>query len=72
MSKADKMLWDLGFRPIKRPFSDWHPYMNKLSGVTLTFMDDFKVINFDDESVLDVELLQALLEKTKELGWLDE
>ena len=78
MSKADKMFEKLGYTKDEEPldfFGEKIPYINykdNYSYKTVHFNLKRKQINIGCVNEDYVKLLQAINEKCKELGWLDE
>ena len=72
-SEADKMFEELGY---KKEETKWEEdelvhYIQYISSETLIeFALDSKMINIP--SIIDMQELQAINQKCKELGWLDE
>lgn len=82
MSKADEMFEKLGYEKEydSKPegVSDDEmliKYHNEFYNYYIQFWNDKTVnkkVNYDEIGYLDIDELQAINEKVKELGWLDE
>lgn len=85
MSKADKMFEKLGYKKVRDNIDCWCNYENKEKKVTVNFEKNEKMYLVEkeiyDENTeeyiltsyfISTELHQAINEKVKELGWLDE
>lgn len=73
MSKADEMFDGLGFN--KYEIDTYIDYLNRENSHEITFRKDMKVIDSCcgiGSEYITVQELQAINEKVKELGWLDE
>lgn len=69
MTKADRMLKEVGFEITDGPFDDWYTYSNKYTGVSITFMDDIEAVHSRYEVNYDLATLNAITTKARELGW---
>ena len=78
MSEADDMFKELGYmiREFKTDEYIVYGYKNRLMGDliehTISFRIKPKIVMFDGIKGFGIEELQAINEKCKELGWLDE
>ena len=76
MSKADEMFKKLGFEEIEKYNNGISYYRdNDLEEDEIEFIDYEnigKTVNFNMFSGITMQELQAINEKVKELGWLDE
>lgn len=72
MSKADKMFKELGYKKTRDGVDCWCNYENKFHKIS--FEKNVQSIFFEDKKdkivLIDKEVLQAINEKVKELGWL--
>lgn len=68
MSKADKMFEELGYCIDEN--EERIIYDNCDNNIIFEFK--YKTISFDNCICINIRLLQAINEKVKELGWLDE
>ena len=75
MSKADKMFEELGYTMRNGKEGIFYcEYSNKKTEDIIQFWHDKTVSKYDEdeESYITMQELQAINEKCKELGWLDE
>ena len=73
MSNADKMFEDLGYKEIKE--KSWGIAYTDNCGDEIQFQSDEREVSIDhwgDSVIIDMQELQAINKKAKELGWLDE
>lgn len=68
-SKADKMFKELGYKKVKY-LDGFEVYTIKKEEVQIIFHRDFKELSCTH--YFGIQELQAINEKCKELGWIDE
>ena len=76
MSKADEMMFDLGYKKVVLDFlfsRFWEEWENVDLEKTISFNTEQKYLKFEDENEygISIQELQAINEKVKELGWED-
>lgn len=75
MSKADEMLFDLGYKKVDLDFlfsRFWEQWENVDLEKTISFNTEDKYLKFEDENEygISIQELQAINEKCRELGWI--